>query len=131
MRLLALSDIGTSGSVLLLYHTDRGGSGISAGWAPNERGHVETVQALITGGADVNKATYRGGQESGVHGCEECPCTPLSRAAEKGHLEIVEALIAAGAKEESALEPTVPPTEESALQRAAARGAARLVGRLL
>ena len=102
-------------------------------WAV-DRGHTETVRALIAAGADVNAqnergypplhwAASRGHTETvralielraEVNARDEHGSTPLYRAAQFGHTEIVsllEAAAAAGGVEETKAEPAELPME--------------------
>ena len=62
----------------------------------SQYGHLPVVQALLQGGANVNKATNGG-------------ITPLYMASEKGHLPVVHALLQGGADVEKARDDGVTP----------------------
>ena len=64
----------------MVKYDEESGANISTLWKAAEMGYVPVVRALVTKGADVNKAENDG-------------ATPLLIASQKGHVEVVRVLV--------------------------------------
>jgi hypothetical protein len=81
-------------------HTKEGDEGRTALFKAAREGHLDTVQALIDAGADVDKEKTDGG-------------TPLTIAAYEGHLEVVKVLVGAKANVNKSLNSGITPLKNA------------------